>query len=592
MKATLLLLFGIFATVSFSQSGTFLTKKEISLENSEAWPHISLNNKLTDEYLHLGDLNFYDVTYLSDSNVVRGLVVEPKQTGKFPLVIFNRGGNRDWAQLNIMTLIGATSKVAHSGYVIFASNYRDDDEYGGAEINDVLKLIDICAEFENVDTSKIGMIGWSRGAMMNFQALKKTNRITTGIMINGAPDLFKILEQRPALEELVFNKYIPNYSANRTNELIDRSPYFWPEQLNKSSSIYLIAGTQDRFVDFNQSVRMAEKLDSIGYDYKLSLFDTDHSFRGKKDELNRSILKWLDSKLKNSSHLRVAFTIDDVPNTKLFDADNNTSVLLNKLDSIDIPIAIFINEGLIYQGDTLAHVALLESWMAKDYVTSGNHTFGHSRYSESSFEEFTKDITDGLVLSDSIAQRYTKNISYFRFPFNDLGKDSLQHMAIRSYLKNNKTICAPFTIESSDWMFNSVYLHFLNSGDTLQARKIGELYISETLNLFEFYDSLSFAHYQRHVDQIYLCHDNKINRDYLVQLINELTIKNYQFITLDEAMEDPVYKQDDHYYQKWGISWFYRWLKTPDERKKAMRNEPALQEIYTLYSTIIEAQQE
>ncbi|MCH2228711.1 MAG: polysaccharide deacetylase family protein [Crocinitomicaceae bacterium] len=586
MKLPLLFFFILINIQCHSQSVKLLTKELILLESSEAWPHISRWNKLTDDYLHLEDLSFYAVTYQSDSNIVSGLVVEPKREGEFPLVIFNRGGNRDWAKLDVMTVITATSKVAHSGYSIFASNYRENDEYGGTEINDVLNLISVSNEFDKVDTSRIGMIGWSRGAMMNFLALKKSKRITTAIMINGAPNLFKILDRRPALEESVFMKYIPNYATNRENALIERSPFFWPEQLNKTSSIYLISGKQDRFVDYHQSVGMAQKLDSIGYENKLSLFDTDHSFRGKKEELNRSIIKWLDSKLKDSSNMRVAITIDDVPNSKLFDSEKN-SRLLYKLDSISVPVAIFINEGLIFKGDTIAHKELLESWISKDFVTCGNHTYGHSRYSEASFEDFTKDISKGLLLSDSITEIYNKDVSYFRFPYNDLGKDSLQHMIISSYLKQNNFIVAPFTIESSDWMFNYVYSHYLNSGDSIRAREIGQLYITETLKLFEFYDSLSITHYQKHSDQIYLCHDNRINRDYLAQLINELKTRQYTFISLNEAMEDDIYKQDDIYFEKWGISWFYRWIKNPNARKNAMKNEPDLEEIYTIYKTIL-----
>lgn len=291
---------------------------------------------------------------------------------------------------------------------------------------------------------------------------------------------------------------------------------------------------------------------------------------------------------KDAAALRVSITIDDVPNSRLFDADNNTSRLLNTLDSINVPVAIFINEGLIYKGDTLAHKELLESWISQDFVTAGNHTFAHSRYSESGFEQFTKDIAKGLLLSDSLAEMYTKNVSHFRFPFNDLGKDSSEHAAITSYLKTNDAIITPFTIESSDWMFNYVYAHYLDLGDSSSAREIGEMYISETLQLFEFYDSLSVAHFQRHADQIYLCHDNRLNTDYLEQLMNELSAKEYQFISLDEAMEDDIYNQQDSYYKKWGISWFYRWMNNPQERKEAMRNEPALETIYELYTHISE----
>ena len=290
----------------------------------------------------------------------------------------------------------------------------------------------------------------------------------------------------------------------------------------------------------------------------------------------------------SQSTRKVSISIDDVPNVRIYDADNNHSSLLTQLDSLNIPVSIFINEGLVYKGDTTNHKELLESWIKKDFVTSGNHTFKHSRYSESGFEKFTTDIENGRVLSDSISKKYNQNVSYFRFPFNDLGKDSLQHEEINSYLTKNNYTIAPFTVESSDWMFNYVYKHYLNLGDSLKAREIGQLYISETLKLFDFYDSLSVAHYQRHVNQIYLCHDNRINTDYLSQLIDELRLRHYSFSSLDEAMQDDIYKQKDIYYKKWGISWFYRWMNDSHARKEAMMNEPDLNEIYTLYNSILE----
>ena len=41
----------------------------------------------------------------------------------------------------------------------------------------------------------------------------------------------------------------------------------------------------------------------------------------------------------------VAITIDDVPNVHLYAADDHSSGLLKKLDSLNLPVAIFINEG-------------------------------------------------------------------------------------------------------------------------------------------------------------------------------------------------------------------------------------------------------
>jgi hypothetical protein len=141
-------------------------------------------------------------------------------------------------------------------------------------------------------------------------------------------------------------------------------------------------------------------------------------------------------------------------------------------------------------------------------------------------------------------------------------------------------------------MFNYVYSHYLKIGDSARAKEVGQLYISETLKLFDFYDSLSVAQYQRHVNQMYLCHDNRINTYYLGQLINELKRRDYSFISMDETLKDPVYNQDNFYYKKWGISWLYRWMKDSDARKKAMRREPDLNEISDLYNRILEKKSE
>lgn len=57
---------------------------------------------------------------------------------------------------------------------------------------------------------------------------------------------------------------------------------------------------------------------------------------------------------------------------------------------------------------------------------------------------------------------------------------------------------------------------------------------------------------------------------------------------LTKSMKDAVYKQDTFYYKKWGISWLYRWMNDSSGRKKAMQNEPDLNEIYELYNFIQE----
>lgn len=284
---------------------------------------------------------------------------------------------------------------------------------------------------------------------------------------------------------------------------------------------------------------------------------------------------------------KVAITIDDVPNTIKFEEDNYKSVLLNKLDSLNIPIAIFVNEGLIYKTDSVTkNFKLLDNWVKKPYITTGNHSFSHSRYSEVKIDSFKTDILKGEAITRELLKKHNKSLTYFRFPYNDMGKDSIQHQQVRDFLKQLNYTLTPFTIESSDWMYNAVYEHYLKLKDYKKAQQIGEDYVAKTLEYFAFFETLAKEDYNRNINQIYLCHDNALNAEYLPKLINQLSKQEYSFISLDEALTDSIYQQSDNYYKKWGISWLYRWKTTQKERFLKMKQEPSTKDILELYESI------
>ena len=288
------------------------------------------------------------------------------------------------------------------------------------------------------------------------------------------------------------------------------------------------------------------------------------------------------------AQMKVAVTIDDVPNTRKFEKDKFEPVFLHKLDSLKIPVTVFINEGQIYKTQKVSrNFRLLNVWVKREYVTPGNHTFGHSRYSDAGMDIFLADVIKGQSITEELAKLYEKPLKYFRFPYNDLGSDSAQQEEIKLQLAKLNYTIAPFTIESSDWMFNYVYEYYKNEGDDDNARKIGEKYVETTLEYFEFFDSLSVSVYNRHINQIYLCHDNSINADYLEYIIDELKKREYTFISLDEALEDEIYQQENKYYKKWGISWFYRYLADKEDINKLMELEPDIMPVYEEYQRLV-----
>ncbi|MBC9797497.1 alpha/beta hydrolase family protein [Sinomicrobium weinanense] len=281
-----------------AQNGKILSKRAVDISQTQLWDKISENDTLISGFEHLNTLNFYFITYRSDSIQVNGILIEPKKDEKYPVVIFNRGGNRDFAPLTISTMILYTSKLAAQGYVIVGSNYREKDEFGGSEINDVLALTETVKEIKKANPDRIGMFGWSRGGMMTYLALQKSDEIKTAIVGNAPTDLFGIIADRPALESKVIAACIPGYWKHKDTELKKRSVIYWSDELSKKSSLLILCGTRDKRVNPVQADKIAKDLTKLNYDFELKKFETDHFFSDKKKELNDVVIHWFNDRLK------------------------------------------------------------------------------------------------------------------------------------------------------------------------------------------------------------------------------------------------------------------------------------------------------
>lgn len=287
-----------FTTSLAAQNGQLIKKTLIDLKQEVFWDDISKGGSLKSEYKHLDTLNFYKIKYWSDSLQIKGVLIEPKAAGKYPVVIFNRGGNRTFAEISIQMASIYTGKLAAEGYIILASNYRKNDEFGGKDLNDVLHIIETAQYIPKADTSKIGMFGWSRGGMMTYLTLKHTKKIKAAIVGNGPTNLFSIIEARPGIETNVLQECIPNYPALKTQALEKRSAIFWPDKLCKTTPLLILNGTMDIRMDYHQTIELAKKLNSINYPFQLKLFETDHFFSNKKKELNFEVISWFNQHLK------------------------------------------------------------------------------------------------------------------------------------------------------------------------------------------------------------------------------------------------------------------------------------------------------
>lgn len=245
------------------------------------------------------------ITYLSDGLRVTGYLWKPKNTAgrKLPLIVFNRGGNRDFGQLSPWEQEGFYSYVSN-GFVVIASQYRGVDggegreEFGGAEIHDVLNLLPLAKALGFVDMSNVFLLGESRGGMETYLALKHGMPVNAAAVVSGEADLVAGSKNRPEMIYQVYRQLVPDFAKRGTELLRERSVVTWPEKIN--APVLILHGTADWRTDpKDQALAVAEKLQALHKTYELVMYaDDSHGLPFHWRDRDQKIVEWFKRYLK------------------------------------------------------------------------------------------------------------------------------------------------------------------------------------------------------------------------------------------------------------------------------------------------------
>lgn len=238
------------------------------------------------------------VTYASDGQTVFGYVVQPKAdaaVGKLPLLVYNRGGNGDFGRIDSLQLFRKLLPLAKAGYVVVASQYRGEaDEFGGKDVDDVVRLIDLSLALPGVDASHIFLLGESRGGMMSYLVARQRTDITAMATVGGATDLLTGLQWRPEMER-VYRARIPGYDTNKQAALEARSALRWAEKLPADMPVLLLHGEADDRVNVEDSRAMAARLQQLDRPHKLIVYTGDsHGIEQNKRAAHIEMLNWFN----------------------------------------------------------------------------------------------------------------------------------------------------------------------------------------------------------------------------------------------------------------------------------------------------------
>ena len=304
MKIVCLLLSAAFVCcTAFAQNGTIVEQKKIEVNIDSIIKPSSVWNAVAKKYYD--SVNIYRITYLSDGLKVKGYMDVPKKPGKYPCIIYNRGGNRDFGKLNIGEYLIDMAQMASWGYCVVASQYRGNDggegaeEFGGKDVDDVLNMIPLLNSVDRADTSRIGLWGVSRGGMMTYVALTKTKQMKAAVVLSGLVDLKQSVETRKDIDSML-NVWLPSYRNDKTNFMNQRSALYLADKICKSTPIFMIQGTSDWRVTTPQVMDLAAKFYSLQQPFRLSVFEgADHGVTEFMEEVSRQTKAFFDDYLRD-----------------------------------------------------------------------------------------------------------------------------------------------------------------------------------------------------------------------------------------------------------------------------------------------------
>lgn len=249
---------------------------------------------------------------------------------------------------------------------------------------------------------------------------------------------------------------------------------------------------------------------------------------------------------------RIAITIDDLPWNGPAPAEGRdaaTERLLDALASRGVVATGFVRCAGIGPDATL-----LRMWLERG-MALGNHSESHRDLNSAPLEVWLADIrTCDARLSDIVG----RPVHFFRYPMLHQGPTLERRQAALAVLRELGYEIAHVSVDNSEFMLSRPYELALSAGDTVEARRIGRLLIDHVVAATRHAQDVARRKVGRDVNHVLLLHATLLVSDHLGALLDALADEGFEFVTLEEALNDPVYDIPDGYIGRTGLSWLYR----------------------------------
>ncbi|PCJ94914.1 MAG: polysaccharide deacetylase [Flavobacteriaceae bacterium] len=243
---------------------------------------------------------------------------------------------------------------------------------------------------------------------------------------------------------------------------------------------------------------------------------------------------------KRNSKPIVSFTFDDGITSDIanFKFEEWNEMILSHLENENLKAIFFVTgrNKLNKKGQFL-----LQSWNDKGHKIA-NHSFSHPYFNSDKNNSHLFELE--LLRTDTIISKFSNNIKFFRFPYLKEGQNKAKVDSLRTILSKHNYQNGYVTIDASDWYVNQRLIERIGEIGAKNAdiEKYKAFYIKHIMERANYYEALSYAINDRHINHTLLLHHNLTSALFLGDLIQEFKAKGWEVVHADVAYKDPIFK--------------------------------------------------
>ncbi len=203
------------------------------------------------------------------------------------------------------------------------------------------------------------------------------------------------------------------------------------------------------------------------------------------------------------------------------------------------PVYGFVNGFRVAQYPYQIHI--LQAWHAAGEPL-GNHTWSHPELDKSTALQYERNI----ARNEAVLRRVDPagDWHWFRYPFLEEGDTVAKREEVRGWLRAHGYRVAEVSTDFQDYLWNEPYARCAAKGDESAIRTLHDTYLSTAETNINAYRKLAQELYGHDVPYVLLMHVGAFDARMLPELIALFRSRGFTFVTLQQAMADPIYKDD------------------------------------------------